>query len=702
MKPPLIKPSENNRPRVEIETCLPFIGEIMHQFDEGVILLNAELEVILVNTALLKDYPALKTDQFSLSDLELISQKSSQTHFNLHAWLSEWLRSAPLDSKTTLPLWLKKPHASTTLPIEICPSLIQQNDSPLILLKIVDLTLKMKSDAQAQLMRANHAGQFITDQHGRIAQPNQAFCAYSGLSESTVVKMNYLEWIQAHVSFKIPQKQVIKYLLDDHFWSGEVKVFSSSEHSFDAILSLSMMLDSQNNIQHFVGTLQDLTDIKQAHHDIHKLAQFDKLTGLANRAHLHQQIQNQLNNNHSTFNTLYFIDLDGFKIINDTFGDLTGDQLITQVAKKLESLVAEEDTLARVSGDEFVILQPLSTEAIDMAKIESLKLANKIVETIDGRYDVSGVSLHSSASVGVCIFPLPDNDSRSYRTDELTSFADMAMYEAKKLGGNQVYLFEHCLIKQAKQRLELIEALNHSELDEEFQIFFQAQVDRNGALVSAETLIRWFHPALGIISPAKFIPVAEEGRQIIKIGLWVIHKAFLQAKAWNKIRPIQIAINISPIQFHEQSFVEMIIGLVKFTQVDPHNITLELTEGVLIRNAALARQKIQHLVSLGFKVSIDDFGTGYSSLSYLQKLPIHELKIDQDFIKHIPGHPDDEAIVESIINLAKTKKLAIVAEGVENQTQADYLIQKHPDILIQGFHYSKPIPAVDFEATYLQ
>lgn len=381
---------------------------------------------------------------------------------------------------------------------------------------------------------------------------------------------------------------------------------------------------------------------------------------------------------------------------------MTGDQLITQVAKKLESLVAEEDTLARVSGDEFVILQPLSTEAIDMAKIESLKLANKIVETIDGRYDVSGVSLHSSASVGVCIFPLPDNDSRSYRTDELTSFADMAMYEAKKLGGNQVYLFEHCLIKQAKQRLELIEALNHSELDEEFQIFFQAQVDRNGALVSAETLIRWFHPALGIISPAKFIPVAEEGRQIIKIGLWVIHKAFLQAKAWNKIRPIQIAINISPIQFHEQSFVEMIIGLVKFTQVDPHNITLELTEGVLIRNAALARQKIQHLVSLGFKVSIDDFGTGYSSLSYLQKLPIHELKIDQDFIKHIPGHPDDEAIVESIINLAKTKKLAIVAEGVENKTQADYLIQKHPDILIQGFHYSKPIPAVDFEATYLQ
>jgi len=279
----------------------------------------------------------------------------------------------------------------------------------------------------------------------------------------------------------------------------------------------------------------------------------------------------------------------------------------------------------------------------------------------------------------------------------------MAMYEAKKLGGNQAYLFEDTLMQRAKRRLELIEALNHSELDDEFQMYFQPQVNREGRVVSAETLLRWFHPTLGLVSPAKFIPVAEEGRQIIKIGLWVLHKAFLQARAWNpKYCDIRIAINVSPVQFHEQSFIEMIIGLIKFTQVNPHNITLELTEGVLIKNAKLALQKIQHLVSLGFEVSIDDFGTGYSSLSYLQKLPLHELKIDKSFIRDVPGNIDDEAIITSIIQLAASKQLKIVAEGVETQQQADYLNTLHPDILQQGYFYGKPLPAADFEKAFVK
>ncbi|MDX1352745.1 MAG: GGDEF domain-containing phosphodiesterase, partial [Thiomicrorhabdus sp.] len=318
----------------------------------------------------------------------------------------------------------------------------------------------------------------------------------------------------------------------------------------------------------------------------------------------------------------------------------------------------------------------------------------------DDRYQINNRSLHITASIGVYLFN-KELDNKDF--DQLIRHSNLAMHEAKHLGGNQVYLFEDKLRDIAKQRLEMLQALNHSELDNEFQLYFQAQVDAKGNTVGAETLLRWFHPTLGLVPPGQFIPVAEEGRQIIKIGLWVMHKAFLQAKAWNqKYGNFRLSINISPIQFHEQSFVELVIGLVKFTLVNPNNITLELTEGVLIRNTDLALQKIQHLVSLGFHISIDDFGTGYSSLSYLQKLPIHELKIDQSFIRQILDSEDDMAIVESIVRLAETKNLNIVAEGVETQQQAEFIHQNHKNVSIQGYYYCKPCPADEFEKRFLQ
>lgn len=684
------------------EISLATAIEMINLFRDGAILINENQDTLLINQALLSFFPNHAPQDFQLSDLTLISHKSSNTAFDLMEWIKS---TSGLEIMNEQMLWLKSDIRYSLIPVEVSVHNIDSDEGNYFLIRVVDLTLQIQADAQKQLMNSTNSGQFITNQHGKITQPNKAFCAFSGLTSTQLSQMTYLDWMQEQVSFSIPLQHVVKALLEKHFWSGEVQVFTDQNNSYEAVLNLSMMLDPKNNIKHFVGVLQDLTDLKKAHAQIEKLAYYDKLTGLANRTLLHDRIEHALLRQKQTltYDVLFFIDLDGFKIINDTFGHSMGDQLILQIADKLNSITAESDTLARVSGDEFILLHQLETQDHEIAKVEALSVANKIIERIDDRYTIADHSIHSAASVGVCLLPINEqrNQEPNYRTDELTSFADMAMYEAKKKGGNQAYLFEQTLIEKAKQRLELIEALNHSELDEEFQVYFQAQVNKEGDIVSAETLIRWFHPELGFISPGKFIPVAEEGRQIIKIGLWVLHKAFLQAKAWNKVKPIQIAINISPIQFHEQSFVEIIIGLIKFTQVNPKNITLELTEGVLIRNATLARQKIQHLVSLGFQVSIDDFGTGYSSLSYLQKLPIHELKIDQAFIQHVPGHPDDEAIVESIINLAHTKKLMIVAEGVETDQQANYLIQKHPEIILQGFHYSKPIPAQEFEEKFI-
>ncbi|RUM92021.1 MAG: GGDEF domain-containing protein [Thiomicrospira sp.] len=669
--------------------------EIINRFDEGVALFTADASPILFNQPFKDYYPALEAPQKFYQEIVLFKQKHRGETFDLKTWLQA------LHQNKEAPhcqVWLKSSQRETAVPVRLQAYWIDLHTTPHILLIVTDQSLSKQITAQNKLMEASYAGQFVTNSQGYIKQPNHAFCAYTGLSDQALNELTYLDWLKQQVSFKVPFEKVVSSLLREHFWTGEVQIHTTSDSTFYAVLSLSMILDESKNVEHFIGVLQDTTDIRAAQAEIQQLAYFDKLTGLANQTLLNDRIEKTLQDRTSItpYRALYLINLDGFKIINDTFGHTTGDQLLTQVAQKLKQKLPEECMLARLSGGSFAILYTCKTQDLQLAKEDINQYGEQLLDAIDDRYKLEKHSIHSAASIGVCTFAL--NQPVSLDSDQLTRYANMAMHEAKKLGGNQAYLFEDTLIQKAKRRLELIEALNHSELDDEFQIYFQAQVDKDKRIVSAETLLRWVHPKLGAVSPSKFIPVAEEGRQIIKIGLWVLHKAFLQAKAWNTIhRNIRIAINVSPVQFHEQSFIEMIIGLIKFTQVDPKTITLELTEGVLIKNAKLALQKIQHLVSLGFEISIDDFGTGYSSLSYLQRLPIHELKIDKTFINQVPGNIDDEAIVNSIIQLASSKQLKIVAEGVETQQQAQYLINRNPEMVLQGYLFSQPLPAVEFE-----
>ncbi len=674
--------------------------EIINRFEQGVILFTADADPILFNETVKRYYPELDSSEDVFNDIALFTQKHQGHRFDLKTWLRQLHQNAESPHQQ---VWLKSPQSKTSIPVRLQAYWIDLHTTPHILLIVSDQTLHTQVTAQRKLMEASYAGQFVTNAQGYIQHPNLAFSGYTGLTAAQLNKMTYIDWLRQQVSFKVPFEKVISALLKEHFWTGEVQIHTSEENVFYAVLSLSMILDAEKNIEHFVGLLQDTTDIRAAQNEIQQLAYFDKLTGLPNQTLLHDRIERllQQTDSETPYHALYLISLDGFKSINDTFGHCTGDQLLLQVADKLKQTLPEQAFLARVGGGNFSILYPSQSQDEALSKQDIARYTESLLDLVDDRYKLEDGSVHTSASIGLCPFAL--NDATQYDSDQLTRHTNMAMYEAKKLGGNQAYLFEDTLMQRAKRRLELIEALNHSELDDEFQMYFQPQVNREGRVVSAETLLRWFHPTLGLVSPAKFIPVAEEGRQIIKIGLWVLHKAFLQARAWNtKYCDIRIAINVSPVQFHEQSFIEMIIGLIKFTQVNPHNITLELTEGVLIKNAKLALQKIQHLVSLGFEVSIDDFGTGYSSLSYLQKLPLHELKIDKSFIRDVPGNIDDEAIITSIIQLAASKQLKIVAEGVETQQQADYLNTLHPDILQQGYFYGKPLPAADFEKAFVK
>ncbi len=681
--------------------------QIVDKFNDGLFLLTAQLTPLLINQT---GKTFLEENWFSFcpfSQIQAYAQKQNRLRFDLKSWCLQQLEIRTETDSTSPLLWLRIPALSqdkcTLVPVLISAVVIKstEDEGHNLLILIQDQSLQIQAEAQIRLMEASHAGQFITDAHGYITQPNYAFSAYTGLNPDALKKTTYIEWLQNQVVFRVPFGSVMKALLENGCWNGEVQLTPSSNIEYHAVLSLSMLTDYNRNIEHFIGVLQDITDIRQANDEIKRLAYYDNLTGLANRTLLYNQIETTLDHysTSQSYSGLILLDLDSFRMLNDTLGLEIGDQLLILVSQKLTKLAGPENLVARLEGDEFAILVKEISQDQEEAHTQLLNLAYKAQEAIDDRYTIKNRSLHCTASIGLHLYNQPTVDAHS---DQLIRYTNMAMHEAKSLGGNQIYQFEERLCEIAQQRLEMLQALNHSELDNEFELYFQPQVDAQGNTVAAETLLRWFHPVLGLVPPGQFIPVAEEGRQIIKIGLWVMHKAFIQTKYWNETYgSFRISINISPIQFHEQSFVELVIGLIKFTQVNPKHITLELTEGVLIRNTNLALQKIQHLVSLGFHISIDDFGTGYSSLSYLQKLPIHELKIDQSFVRHIPENENDVAIVDSILKLAHNKKLTVVAEGVELESQAAFLRETAPEVLIQGYLYSKPIPAAEFEEKFL-
>jgi len=682
--------------------------QIVDSFHEGVVLLSLQLKPLLINKQANEYLLDSQSDRPFFKQFTIYSQKRQQLKFNIEHWLQQLIFvNTPHRTPT---VWLRREandnDKAHLIPIEITVHPIRNNQNKVdsLLLLIKDQTLQIKAEAQLKLMEASYAGQFITDGHGYITQPNYAFSAYTGLKPESLETMTYIDWLKKQVVFRVPFGSVMEALLEEGCWSGEVELTPSKNMQYHAVLSLSMMTDSNRNIEHFIGVLQDITDIHEARSKIERLAYYDNLTGLANSTLLNNHLTSTLDNLKASqsFSALIQINIDSFKVVNETLGHSIGDQLLILISQHISQLANQEVLVARIENDIFTVLVKEVSQDYEEAQTHILNLAYQANKTLNKRFSIQNKKVHTTCSVGVYIF---HQDEQLNSVDDIMRHSHLAMHEAKNLGGDQVYLFEEKLCNIAKQRLKLLQALNHSELDDEFELYFQPQIDSTGKTVAAETLLRWFHPTLGLVSPSQFIPVAEESRQIIKIGLWVMHKAFLHAKHWNEkledSSSLTVSINISPIQFHEQSFVELVIGLVKFTRVNPENITLELTEGVLIRNTDLALQKIQHLVSLGFKISIDDFGTGYSSLGYLQKLPIHELKIDQSFIRHIPENTDDTAIVESIIQLAQTRRINIVAEGVETKAQAEFIKQQSSDILIQGYLYGKPCSATDFEINHL-
>lgn len=436
-----------------------------------------------------------------------------------------------------------------------------------------------------------------------------------------------------------------------------------------------------------------LTDMRNREFTVRQLtylAYHDMLTGLPNRQKFQQTVGMSIRKAKLSGRKLsvMFIDLDRFKNVNDTFGHAFGDLLLTEAAERLKSWLQADDSVSRQGGDEFTVLIKDTSQPHDAEKV-----AQKIIHLLSQPFAIDGHELRVGCSIGIAMYPQDGEDPIT-----LMKNADTAMYRAKELGKNGYQFYKAEMNDTVIQKLVMEEWLNKALEQEEFVLYYQPQVDIFTTRMNGmEALIRWNHPRLGFISPGEFIPLAEETGLIIPIGQWVLRTACKQNKAWQLagFPPLKMAVNISPIQFHQHDFVQVVLDALQESGLEPRYLELEITEGIAMYHVDQVIQKLQTLRELGVHISMDDFGTGYSSLNYLKKFPIDKLKIAQQFVRDITVDPDDAAIVQAIMAMALSLKLNVIAEGVETEEQLSFLL----DIKcreIQGYIYSKPVPANEF------
>lgn len=451
--------------------------------------------------------------------------------------------------------------------------------------------------------------------------------------------------------------------------------------------TISPLKDHHGQIMHFVSTGKDVTERMRTQERLQFMAQHDALTELPNRLLLIDRLHQALTRAHwhQRLVAVLFVDMDRFKTINDTLGHESGDRLLQSVAGRLAACIREGDTVARFGGDEFVILLDDVAAADDIVAI-----AQKILDALTKPFVLDNQSLYITASIGVSLYPYDGKDSSS-----LLKNADIAMYRAKERGKNTYQFYSADMSARAFERLSLESSLRRAIERDEFRLYYQPQIDtRSGAIVGVEALLRWQHPELGLMLPADFIPLLEETGLIVPVGEWILDQACEQLKAWHGAgwRALRLAVNLSPRQFLTPALGLSIARGLDRIGCAPDMLEFEITEGVLLGHTATTLGTLETLRGLGVRLAIDDFGTGYSSLNYLRRYAIHTLKIDRSFVRDVPADSDDSAITAAIIVMAQSLRMAVIAEGVENEAQRDFLSARGC-LLMQGYWFSQPVTA---------
>ncbi len=535
----------------------------------------------------------------------------------------------------------------------------------------------------------------IMDTNKVILRVNKAFTESTGYSPAEVIGQtpSILRSNRHKADFYRTAWEAIQ---QTGLWQGEIWDRRKNGEIYPKWLTVSAVKGEGDIVTHYVGSHIDITERKAAEEKIQHLAFYDSLTHLPNRRLLIDRFQQALTYSvrSGRQGALLFIDLDNFKVLNDTLGHDVGDLLLQHVSRRLVSCVREGDTVARLGGDEFVVmLEDLSKNSLEAAA-QTEDVGEKILALLNQPYKLATYEHHNSPSIGATLF-----HGHQQSTEELMKQADIAMYQAKKAGRNTLRFFDPQMQFVITARATLEDELRKALEKQQFQLYYQIQMDENNKPTGAETLIRWIHPERGFISPAQFIPLAEDTDLILPIGLWVLEMACMQLKAWEQdesTRELVLSVNVSPKQFRQVSFVAQIKATVKHHAINPALLKLELTEGMLIDNIKDIIAAMLALKEVGIQFSLDDFGTGYSSLQYLKKLPLNQLKIDQSFVRDMVADGSDNAIVQTIIAMARSLKLDVIAEGVETDEQKE-LLYSYGCTHYQGYLFSKPVPLEEFE-----
>ncbi len=569
----------------------------------------------------------------------------------------------------------------------------------LIQTAIHDITIRKQAEDDLRIAATAFQAQegiMVTDAKGILVRVNNAFTNITGYCAEEVLGKNprFLNSGRHDADF---YRQMWSAVHNIGIWSGEIWNRRKSGEVYPEYLTITTVKDSYGAVSNYVATLTDITMNKAAAEEIRYLAYYDPLTQLANRRLLTDRIQHALTcRSHSGGRSaVMFLDLDYFKTINDTLGHNVGDLLLQQVASRLTACVRKSDTLSRLGGDEFVVLLENLSENPLKAAAQSKFIGDKMLDALRQPFQLAEHEYYCTASIGVTLF---DGDEIA-GIDELFRQADIAMYQAKDCGRNHLRFFDPDMQETINANASLIADLRNALEQQQFQLYYQVQVDASAQPIGAEALIRWLHPERGLVSPYDFIPLAEETGLILPIGQWVLETACAQLKAWEQDKTtcdLTLSINVSPKQFDQEDFVTQVQSIVQRHAINPTKLKLELTESILADNVEKIITVMSALNDLHIRFSLDDFGTGYSSLQYLKRLPLYQLKIDQSFVRDICIDSNDRALVLTIINMAKSLGLEVIAEGVETKEQQLLLLHKGC-LYFQGYLFGKPLPIKQFE-----
>ncbi|QRJ65713.1 EAL domain-containing protein [Azospira restricta] len=533
-----------------------------------------------------------------------------------------------------------------------------------------------------------HSGEaiMITDRDNRIVAVNAALARDTGYAAEELLGKDP-RVLASHQTPRETYQAMWAALNESGYWQGELWDLRKDGVSYPKWAAISAIHDEQGALTNYIASFTDISERKAAEARIDHLAHHDALTGLVNRYNLESRLAQSLLAARREVRQLavMFIDLDRFKVINDTLGHHTGDRMLVEVARRLGDCVRESDIVARLGGDEFVVV--LTSLACDM---DAALVAAKILVALSSPYTVDGKILHSTPSIGISMFPTNGEDSET-----LMKNADAAMYFAKAKGRNNFQFFSPAMTAAATERMELERDLRGALAAGQYELHYQPQVcAKSGAVRGVEALIRWRHPERGLVPPLTFIPIAEETGAIEAIGAWVLEEACRQKAAWRAagMPALRIAVNLSAQQLRSSTLVAQVRAAMEAYGIGPGELELEITESAAMEDPERAIGRLEALRGLGVELAIDDFGTGYSSLAYLKMLPIDTLKLDRAFVRDIETDENDAAISAATLALARNLGLKVVAEGVENEAQREFL-SRHGCELLQGYLFGRPEPA---------